>query len=414
MSAIICALLFYSGAVKTQKTYSLKTLIPKNEINFITGKICSNPVKQSSSFSSESFYSADFDVFEVSSKKNYVSQAKGKVKIFIPARFVEAFYPGKLYTLSKNKSAAVFESGSQLKLNVNAFAKSEEDIFFVNSAEKLKTETTNLFSKAEKFRAVCRLQFKRLMFSWGKAGGLFLALLSGSKEYIENDIAQAFKNAGLSHILALSGMHLSVFAGSIAFIKKLVSKKIFALLNLSLIVVFLWFAGLTPSLLRAFLFTLIFSAASLLRLEKPHPLNALSLTFLIHCVIKPSDIQSASFILSYGALTGIFVIGSVLRFFLNKIVFQFVSNPICDSAGAQIFTMPVTAFMFKKIIPAGIAASVIVSPLITLFLYTGFLGVILCLLLPFLSDVFCFAMTILYESVKIVVLFFASFKAISL
>ena len=83
--------------------------------------------------------------------------------------------------------------------------------------------------KIQKSRAFCRLEFKRMMFSWGKAGGFLLALLSGSKEYLDIDLVENFKKSGLSHILALSGMHLSLLSGIAAFIgKKIGIKKISA------------------------------------------------------------------------------------------------------------------------------------------------------------------------------------------
>ena len=49
------------------------------------------------------------------------------------------------------------------------------------------------------------------MYMWGSAGGLLLALLSASKEYTSSAFSDAFRLAGLSHILALSGMHVSIF-----------------------------------------------------------------------------------------------------------------------------------------------------------------------------------------------------------
>ena len=71
-----------------------------------------------------------------------------------------------------------------------------------------------------RFRALCRLYFKRMMFAWGSAGGLLLALLCGARDFTESETADAFRMAGLSHILALSGMHLSLFYGLAAFAGK--------------------------------------------------------------------------------------------------------------------------------------------------------------------------------------------------
>ena len=63
------------------------------------------------------------------------------------------------------------------------------------------------------------------MFYWNEAGGLFLALISGIREYTDQSAADSFRRAGLSHILALSGMHLSLFSGITAKISHKTGKK---------------------------------------------------------------------------------------------------------------------------------------------------------------------------------------------
>jgi len=67
-------------------------------------------------------------------------------------------------------------------------------------------------------------------------------------------VSDAFRNAGLSHILALSGMHLSLVSG-IAFFAgmRLFGKTKSYIFQFCAVSLFVWFAGFSPSLLRAFL-----------------------------------------------------------------------------------------------------------------------------------------------------------------
>ena len=86
------------------------------------------------------------------------------------------------------------------------------------------------------------------MKDWGRAGGFLLALLSGSKEYLDSKISNTFRHSGLSHILALSGMHLSLISSIAGIVEnKSALKKLGLLLKVGTIILFVWFAGISPS-----------------------------------------------------------------------------------------------------------------------------------------------------------------------
>ncbi|MBQ3671640.1 MAG: hypothetical protein II921_09245, partial [Treponema sp.] len=191
-SALICAALFYSNLVRPKKAHPYKSLVPKSEIAIATGTICSNPVKSSSGGT----YRADFFLESVTSKTGETSESRGILPILIPAELVEAFFPGKLYTRTGGARGIVAENGARLKIGGQTFQsqKSGQDCFSVSWANPLGWE-----SSLAKVRGQLRLQFKRLMHSWGNAGGLLLALLSGSREYTEKQVSEAFTGAGLSH-----------------------------------------------------------------------------------------------------------------------------------------------------------------------------------------------------------------------
>ena len=111
--------------------------------------------------------------------------------------------------------------------------------------------------------------------------------------------------------------------------------------------------------------------------------------------------------LSYGALAGIMSFGQVFKILLGKRLFPKLSAGLSESAGAQLFTAPVTLSFFGKLMPVGIVAGMVVSPLVTFFLYAGLTGTLMCLILPFLSGAFSAIMNIIYFILKEIVLFFA-------
>lgn len=421
-SALILCVLLYSKILPVKDRNPFASPLPSEKIEFLSGKVSSNPVK--SSFFGGT-YKITLDVFEAKSE-NSRGNACGNVTVFVPASIVESLYPGKLYTSAKGSNFPLIENGALVSCKVkyqnkknlkNAFL--AEEVFSLNSVSSVRSVRNSnqkkviifLKSKIIKFRSLCRLQFKRLMYAWGNAGGLLLALISGSREYTEAEVGAAFKNAGLSHILALSGMHLSLFGGIALFLgKKVSTKRIASGIQLGALVFFVWFAGISPSLFRAFLSALIIFLASVLKINAPDGLSILSLTFLIHIMIFPGHIFDAGFMLSYSSLAGIILFSKSVKKLIHPLVPYKIRSSLGDSASAQATTAPVALSLFGKVMPVGIVASVVVSPLITVFLYFGLAGIVLCLVLPFLSGPVSGIMNWIYNIIKLLVLFFSRFS----
>ena len=406
-AAVIFAFLVYSGILQPPAKDKFKCLLPPTEISCISGTVCSNAVKRTSS----PFYFAQFLPEYAECQNGAASTCAGKVKIILPAAFVESYFPGKLYSSVKGENHLICEAGAKLELK-GAFAK-DGSAFFVKNAKQLDWGM-DFLSEVRKFRASCRMQFRRMLYTWGDAGGLLLALISGIKEYADSELCTGFKNAGLSHILALSGMHLSLFSGMALFAGKNFFGSRFAIfLQLFAVCIFTWFAGTSPSLFRALLcsFIVIFTKTS--GLASINSLKNLSLVFLIHALIFPLHVSEPAFMLSYGALAGILIFGKIFfRIFVN-IIPPAVSEPLGTSAGAQLIASPVTACVFKSFAPIGIVSSVIVSPITSIFIYSGLFCIAVCLFCPALVPCSSLFMKIQYNIIKRLVLIFAGFPCVN-
>lgn len=396
IAALVCAFIFYSGFFKFPEK-KMRSLISKEDVSFLQTRLLSSPSKCDNG---KYYASVGFALF-AANDNGVTSSASGKIKIFIPAENAEAFFPGKLYSSAVKKGAFLFESGGIYSFS----GKNRKDGFYVEKCHSGFWEnSTN--GKICRFRALCRLQFKRLMYGWGDAGGLLLALLSGAREYTEKETAGAFRFAGLSHILALSGMHLSMFSAIAIFCgDKLGRKKLTYLIRIIVLILFVWFAGFSPSLLRAFICALLSLLATMSGTEKPDMLLILCFSFLLQSFISPDDIRNVGFMLSYGALAGILLTSNIFNKIFSKIFPKILSNSLAASTGAQIFTAPVSIKLFGTFYPIGIIATTIVSPLITLFIYSGFILIILTLIFPNLQIYSGFFVNILYTVIK----FFATF-----
>ncbi|MBO7639872.1 MAG: ComEC/Rec2 family competence protein, partial [Treponema sp.] len=342
----------------------------------------------------------------VSAVKNsslVLSDASGTVKLWIPSKIVEAVYPGKLYSLSGK--TALIENGENVICHGSW--NSDYECFIVSSLDYL-GYNSGFWGTVEHFRAMCRLIFKRLMFSWANAGGLILSLLSGSREYLGENVADSFRNAGLSHILALSGMHLSFFSGLSSKAGTSVFGKRWSNLFQALgILFFIWFAGLSPSLFRAFLCSALAIIAKGVFCCTADTLEILSLAFLIHVCVIPDDVMSAAFMLSNGALAGILLFSKMIQRFISIMFPPKLSSSLSASAGAQIFGVPISISLFGSFAPVGVVATVFVAPLISIFFALAIIATIFCLCMPFLSDAFGGILNSFYNCIVWIVRLFA-------
>lgn len=403
-AAALCLVILYFSPVSPRLTQSLLSsrtiyaLFSEN-IKTLEGVICSNPV---ASKKYGGTYQSEIRVSSLTTKDGARSSASGYGKIYIPKAFVEAYFPGKLYTKSRGENALLADTGAVVRLEVQTC---KDGSFLVSSCRFLGWEGNALFFR---FRSLCRLQFRRLMYEWKEAGGLLLALLSGERGYTEECVAEGFRKAGLAHILALSGMHLSLCSSlALTLGKKTVGERLGRFLQLFAVLFFVWFAGISPSLFRALLCSLIITISTLTRKKSPDLLTVLAASFLIHVMMYPTHIQSVAFKLSYVSLFGILALGKIWNFLYNRFLFPRAASSFSTSTSAQLITAPVNIRLFGSLSPVGVVASVLVSPLVTVFLYLGLGGIILCLGIPFLSPFIRDIMLLVYKVIKGGVLFFA-------
>ena len=257
-------------------------------------------------------------------------------------------------------------------------------------------------SPIERMRTNMRLSLIN-RFNDKKWGGLALALLLGVKDNLDSDLTAMYRNAGCSYILALSGMHLAVLAAVISFLlKPALGLKPAAVLGAVIICLYCFLVGPMPSLNRAALMYLLGVVAILGFLPK-QPLAILSLSFIIQIIITPAAGYSISFILSYLALFGIFIIGQPLyELFAGKVP-DILLQPLSASCGAFLATAGITGTVFGYVAPVGIGVGLILVPLTTLYmiLSLGWLFLDFISLSSFLSAPLSFLYTLTEKIVSV-------------
>ena len=139
-------------------------------------------------------------------------------------------------------------------------------------------------------------------------GGVCSALFLGNKDVITTSIKRDFRRAGASHILAISGMHMSIIFGVLAFVlKKLfVPYKPRAVILSLLAIIYLAFTGFSISATRSIIMLLIVYLSMICSYQSD-PLTSLSVAGVMIFVFSPHAILDAGFWMSFAATFGILV-----------------------------------------------------------------------------------------------------------
>jgi competence protein ComEC len=209
----------------------------------------------------------------------------------------------------------------------------------------------------------------------GNKLALVAAMTLGQKNMLDQDQKQIFINAGVMHIMAVSGLHtviLSLFVFNILFFLK----RRFNALRIVITIIFLWaFAfvtGLTPSVLRATLMFSFLHAGNLMK-RKVNGINSVLASAFVLILTRPSVIFDAGFLLSYSAV--IYII-AFYKDFYNKILFKnWISDKIWQSAVvtiiAQAGTLLLTIMLFNRFPTYFLLTNIIIVPLSSLLIIIG-------------------------------------------
>ena len=290
-----------------------------------------------------------------SSSATVRASAQGRALVFFPA--------GTMPRLrSFGRGAELYLEGNFLPDNAAAGTASSPSGFRAASVHIIKPS-----SAPEQIRTAVR----SAVFSALKPkpwGALAAALLIGTRENLEGDLANSFRNAGLSHILALSGMHLAFLSAMLAFIlEKPLGKKGSVIAGFVFIVLYVFLVGPQPSLVRA---VIMYGLGSFLFLSgtTKQSFALLSAAFLIQILFDPLSAYSISFILSYLALAGILVLSGPILILLRGRLPPSLALGVSASMGAFLVTSPVTAIFFGILRPVGIIAGLVAVPLSGIFM----------------------------------------------
>ena len=211
-----------------------------------------------------------------------------------------------------------------------------------------------------------------------KSSTIIASLVTGKKEIISQDLRDLFSKAGISHLLAISGLHLSIvsllffnlFYRILSFSPSLTNsgraKKIAGILSIFPLTGYAVFSGFSPSTQRAFIMIIVLLFSFVSEKEKDI-VSSLSVAGIIILTLDPAALFSISFQLSFMAVIFIVAGVSVLKkyFLLQKTsVIAKMGLMLCITLFASLGTFPLTAHYFNIVSIIALLSNVIFIPVI--------------------------------------------------
>ena len=213
----------------------------------------------------------------------------------------------------------------------------------------------------EQGKALLRESIRRLSAD-AEEDGLFAALLLGDKRSLTDDAYGLLKNGGIAHIVAISGLHLTLIANAVQWIlKKLRLSKRAAALGADLILLgYVLMIGGSVSAWRAFVMFSVQTGAVFFGRTYDAP-SALGLAGLLILLRDPYYVYNAAFQLSFAAVYALSIVAPVLERWLH-VSKNRVLKAVLASAAVQLVTFPLIAYHFYTLPVYGLLLNLLAVP----------------------------------------------------
>lgn len=380
---VICMLISYFQVINIEKSFEKKYKNIQDEVE-IVGTIISNPTDKDykttyilkvDSINKDSFYKNTKLLLSVKNNKEKQRQTTYECgnKIVFKGEFEEAKtqrnfggFNYKEYLKTKGIYGIVKTNGADIKLkkinNVNFILK------FANKvALSIEKQANKLFSKNE--------------------AGLLTGLLIGNIENLDEDIKEAFRDSSLTHMLAISGSHMSYIIIGISFIIYIckIGKIKSKIITIIVLVFFMLITGSSASVVRACIMSVYIILASIFH-KRVNVLSSISISLLILMIINPYSILDVGLELSYGGTIGIILFYNNLKkiFIKNKKEETYkykikvkLQEIIILTISANIIIIPITMYHFNNISFTFIISNLLASLIIGILILLGFITIII-------------------------------------
>ncbi|MDZ7794038.1 MAG: ComEC/Rec2 family competence protein [Spirochaetia bacterium] len=303
--------------------------------------------------------SVKISISEVKDNFGETAEARGSLLLLLPD--TTGFYQGQKLRVPV-----------ELKELQNSKVTQAEGVSYIGTARGHAISIGSSSVLSEKRAALFSTLRARIVSIGRYSPPLLEALLLGYKDGSSGHLFALFRRAGCAHLLALSGMHLGVISlGVLMCATPLIGRRRAVLLSLLIIVFYLFLVGIRPSMLRAVIMYALGSAGVLLLGARVNPFHILCMTFIFQTLLLPQDAYSLGFQLSYMALGGICLWTRAISRCLPVLIPPLMRDGVAATIAAQCCSACLLVKSFGVLYPVGFLAPLVLTPLVTLWMWGG-------------------------------------------
>lgn len=234
-------------------------------------------------------------------------------------------------------------------------------------------------------------------------------ILLGDTQNIQEEIKENFQISNISHILAISGMHISyIIIGIQLLINRIIGKKRTKIITIIVLILYAFLTGFSPSIVRAVIMGIITLMAGIVY-RKSDMWNSIAISLLGILLYNPFLILNIGLQLSYLGTIGIILFRPTVLQLLSHIkmkkelkVIEKIKEIIAVSLSAQIMILPVILYHFNTLGIYFLITNLLVSMIIGPIIIFGFFCIIAFLIFNAIAKFFVLPLNIGLENLSLI------------
>ena len=212
-----------------------------------------------------------------------------------------------------------------------------------------------------------------------KEAGTLIAMLLGEKYLLDDEIKQLYQTGGISHILAISGLHVSLIGMTVFWLLKKcrLCQPAAAIITILFIISYGVLTNFSVSTNRAVVMMIVMLLSPIFS-KTYDTLSAMALSALIILLQNPLQLFSAGFLLSFGAVLGLGLVLPCLKLLIT--IKHAVVDSILLSLSATVVTTPLILYFFYQFPAYSVLVNLLALPFVTVLtlssMIAGIAGII--------------------------------------
>lgn len=234
-----------------------------------------------------------------------------------------------------------------------------------------------------------------------KEASVLEAMLLGDKQSLDTSVKEIYRKSGISHILAISGLHISIISALLWLILDTLklNKRVSSTIILTVLIVYCIFTGNSVSTTRAVIMIGIVLFGNIIYYQSDIYTSIATAAFVL-LIYQPLYLYDVGFQLSFGAVISIIVLSPVLErlYFIPKPIRLYLISTLAASLG----TYPIIAYHFNTISVIGIVVNLLVLPLASILVCFGIISTVVSFIWLELGKFLCgivYFILVFYENI---------------